>query len=900
VTSELKPRTPARSGRIATLQAVFAEVLGTDRIGPDESFFDYGGHSLLAVRAISRIRRQLGVEVPLRAVFEAPTAALLADRLDDFASGVRPVLAPGPRPDPLPLSYTQQRLWFLNRLYDRDNGTYNMPMAYTLHGDLDVPALRDALTDVVGRHESLRTVFPYWDGQPQQVVLDAVDVTVGLPVTPVAPAGLAGALAAAATAGFDLTSETPVRAGLFATGDREHVLLIVIHHIACDGWSLRPLVRDIAQAYAARLRGDAPQWTALPVQYGDYTVWQRRILGEPGDWDGLLASQLRFWENELAGAGGLLTLDIMTPRPAAPSHRGGKVAVDVSPALHRSLLGLARETGTSLFMIAHAVLGVLLARHGAGEDVPIGTPTAGRTDEALDDLVGFFVNTVALRTRTDGDPAYLNLLGRVRVADMAALANGDVPFDQVVQAVNPVRPAGWQPIFQVMFAFQNQATADLVLDGLTVEPVAVDDGRTRFDLRFEITERFIAERAAGGLRIELTYALDVLAPAAAGDLVREYAALLGAVAANPGQRVSELGAPVAARAAAPDSQAPDSQAPDSTAPAGPPRMVFVCSPYGQQWSGMGRQMFEAEPVFRSVIEQCDHELGRHVSWSLTDQILAEDRPSRMAEVDVMQPVCFAVQVALAAWLESVGARPDAVVGHSLGEIAACVIAGVLDIGSASRLVVHYSAQQRRLAGPANGMAVFDLPADELLDRVRDHPDVCVATYNGPRTTALAGNRRTLEAIVADQQARQVMCAMIRVDLPAHSPAIDAIRDDLRQAIGVLDPRPNRLPIFSTVTGRELAWPDVDAGYFVRNLRHPVLLLDAMRTLLGQRYDLVVEISANPVLAPALQQSVERFSRTATVLTTMRRHDDDRTGPADALRLMRRLGVPIDPDAGVNW
>jgi malonyl CoA-acyl carrier protein transacylase len=585
-----------------------------------------------------------------------------------------------------------------------------------------------------------------------------------------------------------------------------------------------------------------------------------------------------------------------------PSHRGGKVSVAVHPALHRSLLGLARETGTSLFMIAHAVLGVVLTRHGAGEDIAIGTPTAGRTDEALDDLVGFFVNTIALRARTDGDPTFLNLLARVRVVDMSALANGDVPFHYVVQAVNPVRSLGWQPIFQVMFAFQNQTTADLSLDGLTVTPVTVEEGRTRFDLRFEITERFSETRDPGGLRIELTYARDVLEPAAADGLVREYATLLDAAATDPGQRLSEF--PVQGTGQQAHGIRPGPavrQQPGNSGRPEPPHLVFVCSPYGQQWPGMGRRMFETEPVFRSTIEQCDRELGQHAPWSLIDEIFADRRGARTAEVDVLQPMCFAIQVALASWLESIGARPGAVVGHSLGEIAACVIAGVLDIGSASRLVLEYSAQQRRLAGPEHGMAVFELAADELLDRVRGSADdLCVAAYNGPRTTALAGNRRALESIVADLQARQVMCAMIRVDLPAHSPAIDAITDDLRRAIGVLSPSLNRLPIFSTVSGRELRWQDVNADYFVRNLRHPVLLTDAMRTVLARRYDLVVEISANPVLAPALQQSVELFSRTATVLTTMRRHDDDRTGLTDALGLMRRLGVRIDPDAGADW
>ncbi|MEU3098020.1 acyltransferase domain-containing protein, partial [Streptomyces sp. NPDC006967] len=326
---------------------------------------------------------------------------------------------------------------------------------------------------------------------------------------------------------------------------------------------------------------------------------------------------------------------------------------------------------------------------------------------------------------------------------------------------------------------------------------------------------------------------------------------------------------------------------------GRPRIAFVCSPYGQQWVGMARNLFRTEPVFRSVLEECDRELARYAGWSLVEELFLDEERARTSDVGVMQPVVFAIQVGLAAWLEAAGVRPGAVVGHSLGEIAACVIAGVLDLPQAVRLVHHYSDQQRRVAGPDSGMAVVELSASELEERLAEQDSsVCVATRNGPRTTALAGNRSELEALVAQLKAEGVLCAMIRVDLPAHSPAIDPIMADLERALAGLTAKPGRIPVISSVTGKPLDWRDVGPAYFVRNLREQVRLADATAHLLSEKFDVLVEISANPVLASALQQSVDDFGRTATVMTTMRRDEDDRTGLTETLEALARLGTKV--------
>ncbi|MGW0854216.1 acyltransferase domain-containing protein [Streptomyces sp. NPDC002690] len=326
---------------------------------------------------------------------------------------------------------------------------------------------------------------------------------------------------------------------------------------------------------------------------------------------------------------------------------------------------------------------------------------------------------------------------------------------------------------------------------------------------------------------------------------------------------------------------------------GRPRIAFVCSPYGQQWVGMARNLFRTEPVFRSVLEGCDRELARYTGWSLVEELFLDEDRARTDDVGVMQPIVFAIQVGMAAWLEAAGVRPDAVVGHSLGEIAACVIAGVLDLPTAVRLVHHYSDQQRRVANPDSGMAVVELSAATMERRLAaTNSSICVATHNGPRTTGLAGDRAELVELVAQLKSEKVLCAMIRVDLPAHGPAIDPIMADLEQALAGLTAGPGRIPVISSVTGTPLDWRDVNPAYFVRNLRDQVRLADATGYLLGQKFDVLLEISTNPVLSSALQQSVDDLGRTATVMTTMRRGPDDRTGLIETLDALGRLGVKV--------
>lgn len=333
--------------------------------------------------------------------------------------------------------------------------------------------------------------------------------------------------------------------------------------------------------------------------------------------------------------------------------------------------------------------------------------------------------------------------------------------------------------------------------------------------------------------------------------------------------------------------------PDSDEVGERPRIAFVCSPHGHQWAGMGRQMYRTEPVFRAALDQCDRELAHHTGWSVVDELFRDEADAHTEDVDVVQPVLFAIQVALAAWLEAAGVVPGAVVGHSLGEIAAVVIAGILDLPDAARLVHHYSRQQRIVADQDGGMAIVELPAAELEALLSDRRlPVVVAACNGPTSTTLAGELPALEGVLAELKAREVLCGLIRVNVAAHSPAIDPVMVELERATHGMTPRPGRIPMISTVTGNPVRWRDIGPGYFARNLRQTVRLDEAMRILLSDPWDAVLEISAHPVLLSALRQCVDESGRAVTLLGTMRRGEDDRSGPADTLAALAALGARV--------
>ncbi|WP_189171548.1 non-ribosomal peptide synthetase [Pilimelia anulata] len=554
------PDPPARGGRpggsrdprVALVCDLFADVLGVPAVGADDDFFALGGHSLLATRLASRIRTALAAELTVEALFTAPTPAGVVAALADPA---RPAIAAVPRTEVLPLSYAQQRLWFLHQL-EGPSATYNIAAALRLSGPLDADVLAAALADVVARHEPLRTVFPEVDGVARQVIRDAADV--GLLRRDSTGDTIAADLADASRHRFRLAAETPLRATLFALGEREHVLLLVLHHIAGDGWSFAPLARDLGDAYRARAAGDMPAWRPLPVQYADYAAWQRDLL----DTGPLADEQVAYWRAALAGAPDELALPTDRPRPAESTYAGGLLDFAVEPELAGRIRALALALGVSTFMVFQAALAALLTKVGAGTDIPIGTPVAGRTDEALDDVVGSFVNTVVLRTDTAGDPTARDLLGRVRPVALAGYAHQDLPFERLVEALNPPRAANRHPLFQVMLAYQNNAPVRLDLPGVAVRDEVVDARVASFDLTVTIVDD-----PAAGMAGFAEYSADLFDRATVADLAARLVRLLEHFAADPDRPLSaiDLG-PLAPRPvfAAPVPAAPAARAQTAT------------------------------------------------------------------------------------------------------------------------------------------------------------------------------------------------------------------------------------------------------------------------------------------------------------------------------------------------
>ncbi len=524
------PRTPQEE----VLCGLFAEVLGVGRVGIDDSFFDLGGHSLLTTRLVSRIRGSLGVEVPIAAVFEAPTVAGLAARLTGNGR-TRTALAPMERPGTVPLSFAQRRLWFLHQLEGR-SATYNMPLALRLTGDMDAEALRAALRDVIGRHESLRTVFPVTDGEPHQRVLDPAGADFPWESRDLTEAELPAALDAAAKYGFDLAGEIPVRAWLFRTGPQVGVLLLLVHHIAGDGWSMGPIARDFVAAYTARSRGAAPQWAELPVQYADYTLWQRELLGDESDPDSLYVQQIAYWRRQLAGVPEQVTFPADRPRPAVATYEGTHLDYELTAELHQRLVALARRANATVFMVLQAGMAALLTRLGAGTDIALGSGVAGRTDEALDDLVGLFVNTFVLRTDTSGDPGFEELLARVRESSLAAYAHQDVPFEHLVEVLNPQRSTAHHPLFQVALVLQNTPRSDFELPGLRVSPEAVGIGRSRFDMLLSLDE----SSGEQGVSATVEYSTDLFDRSTVEALLDRWVRLLEQVTADPSLRIGQV------------------------------------------------------------------------------------------------------------------------------------------------------------------------------------------------------------------------------------------------------------------------------------------------------------------------------------------------------------------------
>ncbi len=517
------------------LAGIYAQVLGLERVGVDESFFDLGGDSLSAMRLVAAINTSLDAGLAVRTLFDAPSVAQLAPRIGGDAGRLEPLVA-GERPAVVPLSFAQSRLWFLDQLLG-PSPIYNTAVAVRLRGRLDADALGAALADVVGRHESLRTLFAAPEGIPRQLVVAPERADFGWQVVDATgwPASRLGeAIDTAARHPFDLATEIPLRARLFRVTDDEHVLVATVHHIAADGWSITPLVGDLGVAYASRCAGRAPGWAPLAVQYVDYTLWQREQLGDLAD----TRQPHRRAAGVLGGGAWPGCPSACSCPPIGPIRRllitaAPVWSVDWPAELQQRVRGVAREHNATSFMVIQAALAVLLSKLSASSEVAVGFPIAGRRDPALDELVGFFVNTLVLRVDVAGDPTVAELLAQVRRRSLAAYEHQDVPFEVLVERLNPTRSLTHHPLVQVMLAWQNlpghnnDPAAGLALGDLQVTPLPVDTHTARMDLTFSLAERWTEAGEPAGIGGTVEFRTDVFDAASIETLIERLRAGAG-------------------------------------------------------------------------------------------------------------------------------------------------------------------------------------------------------------------------------------------------------------------------------------------------------------------------------------------------------------------------------------
>ncbi|MBW4434414.1 MAG: amino acid adenylation domain-containing protein [Pelatocladus maniniholoensis HA4357-MV3] len=519
------------------LVGIWAEVLGIDKVGIDHNFFELGGHSLIATRVISQIRQVFQVELPLGYLFEKPTIAGLAKVIEKVIQADSTVEVTDieriVRSQQLPLSFAQQRLWFLDQL-EPNSSFYNIAAAVRLKGRLNVAALQQSFNEIISRHEALRTNFQTIEGQPIAFISEAMPFTLAIFDISKLPANQQQAevkqqASQEAQKPFDLKADLLLRVKLLRLHQEEHIILLTIHHIVSDGWSMGVLVRELATLYQAFCNRQPSPLPILPIQYVDFAAWQRQHLqGE------VLKTQISYWLQQLKNAPKVLELPTDHPRPAIQTFRGATYSFELSDKLSFALNKLSQQQGSTLFMTLLAVFQTLLWRYTGSEDIAIGSPIANRNRAEIEGLIGFFVNTLVLRTKLAGNPTFSELLKRVREVALGAYAHQDLPFELLVEELQPERDLSHTPLFQVMFVLQNAPMSALELPGLTVSLLEDKSNTAKFDLSLYMTH------TTEGLLGTLEYNTDLFEESSIQRMVRHLQTLLEAIVANPQQRLSEL------------------------------------------------------------------------------------------------------------------------------------------------------------------------------------------------------------------------------------------------------------------------------------------------------------------------------------------------------------------------
>jgi len=627
-----------RSATEYILCNLFSEVLAVEQIGIEDSFFDLGGHSLLATQLVTRIRKTLGVELPLRAIFETPQVSELSrcvEALKREDSGLKlPPLMIQPRPKGIPLSFAQERLWIIEQS-DSLGGTYNIPVALRLEGEMNVEATRLALNEIVRRHESLRTRFESCEGRPVQVIEQKLEIQMkledlsGLTETEQRKA-VEAALKVSSGRPFDLNKAPLLRVEFLRLGPSNHIALLTMHHIVSDGWSMGVLVEELSSLYASYANGQGPKLAELTLQYADYALWQRSWLNNN------VLEQLKYWTKQLKGASTALELPTDRLRPRVRSFRGAGHSFAISQELSAKLNCLARSENVTPFMLFLAAYQLLLGRWGNQDDVLVGSPIAGRTERDSEQLIGFFVNLLVLRTKLWSNQSFRQLLAQVRETTLEAYTHQDLPFERLVEAIQAKPDSSRQPLFQAEFGLQNAPIGKLELPGLHITRVDVEDTRAKFDISLFITQ------TKDGFEGQLVYATDLFERATIQRLASSFEEVLKAVAQDPDRLVGLI-----------EVVPPDQR-----------RQILV------EWNGVGSE-------YRN--NTCVHEL-------FTEQ--ARRTPEAVALTYGRQELSYRElderSDQLARYLSGVGVKPDVVVGICVGRSPLLVIGllGILKAGGA--------------------------------------------------------------------------------------------------------------------------------------------------------------------------------------------------------------------------
>ncbi|WP_407882731.1 condensation domain-containing protein, partial [Scytonema sp. NUACC26] len=527
------PRTPIEE----MLASIWASLLQLERVGIHDNFFTLGGHSLLATQLMSRLQKCFAVELPLRSLFELPTVAALAEAIataqQTGQSQQTPPIVRVPRQAQMPVSFAQQRLWFLQQ-FEPESGFYNIPVAVRLQGQLNIIALEQSLNHIISRHEALRTNFIQVDGQVMQTIANSMTIAlavVDLQQTEPTEGEIAcrQLVVEEAVQPFDLASDLLVRASLFQLQPTENVLLLVMHHIVSDGWSIGVLVRELAEVYQAVCNELPIALPELPIQYPDFADWQQQWLQQE-----VLAKQVTYWQQQLAGAPALLEMPTDRPRPAIQTYKGSVERFSVSKELSAALAALSQKQEATLFMTLFAAFQTLLYRYSGQTDICVGTPIANRNRSETEELIGLFVNTLVLRSNLSGHSSFSDLLLQVREVALGAYAHQDLPFEQLVEQLQPERSLSYTPLFQVMFVLQNAPMPSIEMADLTLVTLPIESSTAKFDLTLFL------ENTSDGLIGAIEYNTDLFDATTIVRMVEHYQTLLSAVVVAPHQKLSEL------------------------------------------------------------------------------------------------------------------------------------------------------------------------------------------------------------------------------------------------------------------------------------------------------------------------------------------------------------------------